>query len=166
MSGQMDPWDRSLYELLTESGGDSALDLEQLASASGLSVTVLEALDRLGILVPERAGPTRLYNRQDAEALRAGKMLLEKGVPLDELLSLAGQVDEAMRPIATRAVEVFARFIRDSVEFAAGSDTEATERLVEAYHTMMNATGELVAGHFRRILLQTARDTLEKSVTR
>lgn len=165
VSSQMDPWDRSLYELLTESGSDSSLDLEELASASGLSVTVLEALDRLGILVPERSGPDRLYSHRDADALRAGKMLLEKGVPLDELLSLAGQVDEAMRPIAARAVEVFARFIRDSVEFTAGSEAEASERLVEAYHTMMNATGELVAGHFRRILLRTARDTLEKSIT-
>ena len=161
----MDPWDRSLYELLTESGSDSSLDLEQLASASGLSVTVLEALDRLGILVPERSGPDRLYNSRDADALRAGKTLLEKGVPLDELLSLAAQADQAMRPIAARAVDVFARFIRDSVEFTSGSENEATERLVEAYHTMMNATGELVAGHFRRILLQTARDTLEKSIT-
>ena len=161
----MDPWDRSLYELLTESGSDSSLDLEQLASRSGLSVTVLEALDRLGILVPEQTEPTRLYHRQDAEALLAGKALLEKGVPLDELLSLAGQVDQAMRPIASRAVEVFARFVRDSVEFTAGSETEATERMVEAYHTMMNATAELVAGHFRRILLQSARHTLEKSIT-
>ena len=75
-------------------------------------------------------------------------------------------MDEAMRPIAARAVDVFARFVRDSVEFAAGSETEASERLVEAYQTMMNATGELVAGHFRRILLQTARDTLEDSITR
>ncbi len=160
----MDPWDRSLYELLTDSGSDLSLELEQLASASGLSVTVLEALERLGILIPERSGPTRLYNRRDADGLRAGKMLLERGVPLDELLSLAGQLDEAMRPIAARAVDVFARFVRDSVEFTAGSDVEATERLVEAYQTMMDATAELVAGHFRRILLQTARNTLEESI--
>ena len=161
MADRMDPWDRSLYDLLTESGSDSALDLEELSSASGLPVTVLDALDRLGLLIPQRSTPARLYNSRDADALRAGKALLEKGVPLDELLTLAGEMDEAMRPIAARAVDVFARFVRDSVEFTAGS-----ERLVEAYQTMMNATGELVAGHFRRILLQTARDTLEDSVTR
>ena len=160
----MDPWDRSLYELLTDSGSESSLDLAQLAEASELSVTVLEALERLGILIPERSAPTALYNRQDADALQAGKMLLERGVPLDELLSLAGQLDEAMRPIAARAVDVFAQFVRDSVEFTAGSEVEATEQLVEAYQTMMSATGELVAGHFRRILLQTARDTLEESI--
>lgn len=161
----MDPWDRSLYELLIESGSKSPLDLAQLASASGLSVTVLEALDRLGILIPERSVPTPLYNSKDADALRAGKMLLEKGVPLDELLSLAEEMDEAMRPIAARAVDVFARFVRDSVEFTADSEIEASQRLVEAYQAMMSATGELVAGHFRRILLQTARDTLEKSIS-
>lgn len=166
MADLMDPWDRSLYDLLTESGSDSELDLEELSSASGLPVTVLEALDRLGILIPQRCSPARLYNSRDADALRAGRALLEKGVPLDELLTLAGEMDEAMRPVAARAVDVFARFVRDSVEFTAGSEAEASERLVEAYRTMMNATGELVAGHFRRILLQTARDTLEDSVTR
>lgn len=159
----MDPWDRSLYELLTGTGNDSPLDRAQLAVASGLSVPVLEALERLGILIPERSGPVASYHPKDADALRAGKALLERGVPLDELLSLAGEMDEAMRPIAARAVEVFARFVRDSVEFTAESETEASERLVEAYQIMMTATGELVAGHFRRILLQTARDTLEKT---
>jgi DNA-binding transcriptional MerR regulator len=161
----MDPWDRSLYELLAETGSDSSLDLEQLAGASGMPVAILEALERLGILIPEHSGPTPLYHPKDADALRAGKTLLEKGVPLDELLSLAGQMDEAMRPIAAQAVEVFARFVRDSVEFTAASEVEASERLVEAYQTMMTATGELVAGHFRRILLQTARDTLENTFT-
>ncbi len=164
MSGQLDPWDRSIYEALVQGESGSALDLEQLSAASGLSVIVLEALDRLGILIPEHAHPIRLYNAKDADVLRSGRTLLEEGVPLDELLELAGQVDQVMRPIAVRAVEVFVRFVRDSVEFTADSEDEASERLVDAYQTMMNATGELVAGHFRRILLQTARSTLEQSI--
>ena len=165
MSGRLDPWDRAIYEALQEGGGGSeTLDLEGLSAASGLPVTVLEALERLGILIPERTSPTRLYSREDATALRAGKMLLERGVPLDELMALATQMDEAMRPVAERTVEVFVRFVRDSVEFTAGSDHEASERLVEAYQTMMSAAGDLVAGHFRRVLLQTARAALEKPI--
>ena len=164
MSGQLDPWDRSIYEALVQGESGSSIELEQLSAASGLSVIVLEALDRLGILIPERTHPIRLYNAKDADALRAGRTLLEEGVPLDELLELAGQVDQVMRPIAVRAVEVFVLFVRDSVEFTADSEDEASERLVDAYQTMMNATGELVAGHFRRILLQTARSTLEQSI--
>lgn len=164
MSGQLDPWDRSLYEALLESGSGSVLDLEQLSEASGLPVAVLEALERLGILIPERTVPDPVYHGGDAEALRAGKALLEKGIPLDELLSLAAEMDEAMRPIAARAVEVFARFVRDSVEFTAGSDAEASDRLVEAYRTMMDSTARLVAGHFRRVLLQNARTVLEDSI--
>lgn len=164
MPGKLDPWDRSLYEALREGESESSLDVEQLSAASGLPVTVLEALERLGILIPERLSPTRLYNGKDADALRAGRTLLEKGVPLDELLDLAGQMDEAMRPIATRVVDVFVRFVRDSVEFTADSEIEAAQRLVEAYQTMLSATEELVAGHFRRILLQTARATLEESI--
>lgn len=138
------------------------LDAEGLSEASGLPVTVLEALERLGILIPERSSPTKLYSRDDATALAAGKLLLERGVPLDELMALATQMDEAMRPVAERTVEVFVRFVRDSVEFTAGSDHEASERLVEAYQTMLSAAGDLVAGHFRRMLQQTARAALEK----
>ena len=96
--------------------------------------------------------------------MRAGRTLLEEGVPLDELLALAKQMDEAMRPIAARTVEIFVRFVRDSVEFTAGSESEASERLVEAYRTMSGAAGLLVAGHFRRVLLQTARAALEKPI--
>ncbi|MDE0131488.1 MAG: hypothetical protein OXM62_07570 [bacterium] len=163
MSGRLDPWDRAIHEALLEGGaGSGMLDLEALSAASGLPVTVLEALERLGILIPESVSPTRLYSGEDATALRAGKLLLERGVPLDELMALATQMDEAMRPVAERTVEVFVRFVRDSVEFTAGSDQEASERLVEAYQTMMGAAGELVAGHFRRMLLQTARAALEK----
>lgn len=165
MSGRLDPWDRAIYEALRKSGGGSeTLDAEGLSSASGLPVTVLEALERLGILIPERTAPTKRYSSEDAAALRAGKMLLERGVPLDELMALATQMDEAMRPVAERTVEVFVRFVRDSVEFTAGSDHEASERLVEAYQTMMSAAGELVAGHFRRVLLQTARAAVEKPI--
>lgn len=138
------------------------MDAGELSEASGLPVTVLEALERLGILMPERSFPTKLYSPDDATALAAGKLLLERGVPLDELMALATQMDEAMRPVAERTVEVFVRFVRDSVEFTAGSDREASERLVEAYQTMMSAAGDLVAGHFRRMLLQTARAALEK----
>ena len=165
MSGRLDPWDRAIYQALQEGGSRSgALDLEELSAASGVPVTVLEALERLGILIPESVSPTRLYSSGDAAALRAGKSLLEGGVPLDELMALATQMDEAMRPVAERTVEVFARFVRDSVEFTAGSGHEASERLVEAYQTMMNAAGDLVAGHFRRMLLQTARAALEKPI--
>lgn len=161
--GRLDPWDRAVYEALHQSGsGSGTLDLEGLSEASGLPVTVLEALERLGILVPESSCPTSRYSARDAAALQAGKMLLENGVPLDELMALAAQMDEAMRPVAERTVEVFARFVRDSVEFNAESESEASERLVEAYRTMMGAAGELVEGHFRRLLLQAARAALEK----
>lgn len=164
MSDQLDPWDRSLYEALLAGGSQSSLDIRGLAETSGLSPSVLEALERLGFLIPSRIDPEPRYDAADAQALAAGKMLLERGVPLDELLSMAQQMDQAMRPIAERAVEVFARFVRDSVEFTAGSESEASEQLLEAYRTMLDASGQLVAGHFRRILLQTARAVLEESI--
>jgi hypothetical protein len=69
-------------------------------------------------------------------------------------------MDLAMRPVAERAVEVFARFVRDSVEANAGSETDAAERLVDAFRSMLPATGDLVAHHFRELLIADARRRL------
>ena len=165
MSGQLDPWDRSLYETLVRSDGEPLVDIEKLSEASGLSVALLQALERLGFLIPQQTDPHSRYDPADAQALKAGMVLLQSGVPLDELLSMAQQMDAAMRPIAARAVEVFARFVRDSVEYTAQSDADASEQIVDAYRTMLEATGELVAGHFRTVLLLAARATLEDTIS-
>jgi hypothetical protein len=69
-------------------------------------------------------------------------------------------MNDAMQPIATRAVELFANFVRDSVEATAGSEDDAARRLVAAFTTMLPATGRLVEHHFRRLLLADAKRRL------
>jgi hypothetical protein len=85
---------------------------------------------------------------------------VEAGLPLAELLELARSMNDAMQPVADRAVEVFAEFVRDSVEANAGSEEDAARRLVEAFTTMLPATGRLVDHHFRRLLIAGARARL------
>lgn len=155
---RLDPWDRALLDALdTPDDEGTLLTLHELAEHSGMSLPLLQALAREGLLVPRADEPQPLYAPSDAEALTAGMTLVGEGLPLAELLNLARSMDHAMRPIATEAVDVFSRFVRDSVEANAGSDGAAAQRLVEAFRTMLPATGRLVDHHFRRLLVAEAR---------
>lgn len=154
-TSDLDPWDRALLDALD---GPTALQtLDELAASSGISKPLLEALVRGGLLLPRAEDR---FDPGDAEAIRAGLSLVEAGLPLAELMQLAKAMDEAMRPIATRAVDVFAAYVRDSVEATSRSDGDAAERLVEAFRTMLPATSRLVGHHFRGLLLDDARRRL------
>jgi hypothetical protein len=157
---RLDPWDEALLAALESAEGETLLSLSELAEVADLSPTLLEVVVREGFLTPRRGGAEPMFDLADVEPLRAGLALVEAGLPLGELLDLARQTDAAMRPVAEEAVEVFARFVRDSVEANAGSEEEAAARLVEAFRAMLPATGRLVDHHFRRLLLDGARHRL------
>lgn len=150
----LDPWDRALLDALESP--DELSTLDELAAQADVSLPLLEALARGGLLIPKASDPDR-YDPGEADAVSAGLQLVEAGLPLAELMNLARQMDEAMRPIAAQAVEVFATFVRDSVEATAESDVDAAARLVEAFRTMLPATSRLVGHHFRGLLLAQAR---------
>lgn len=165
MNETLDPWDRALLDALERPLADDEataepLTLEQLAERTGISSVLLEMLAREGLLRARRQDPEPRYDPADAEAVAAGFELLEAGLPLAELLDLARRTDEAMRPIAAQAVEVFARFVRDSVEATAESEEEAARRLVAAFRRMLPATGRLVGHHFRTLLVTEAHRRL------
>lgn len=157
---RLDPWDEALLAALDHSTSGHLLTLDELAKAADLSPTLLEVIVREGFLTPRQNGETPRFDPADIEPIKAGLALVEAGLPLGELLDLARRTDAAMRPVAEEAVEVFARFVRDSVEASAGSEEEAAERLVEAFRAMLPATGRLVDHHFRRLLLEGARRRL------
>ena len=150
----LDPWDRALLDALD---GQGSLTIDELAEATGIPVALLDALVRQGLVSP---APDGRFAAGDVETISAGMRLVEAGLPLDELLELARRTDEAMRPIAAMAVEVFSRFVRDSVEATASDETEASRRLVAALQSMLPATDRLVGGYFRRLLEAEARDRL------
>lgn len=155
----LDPWDRALLEALDGDDATHLETLEELAASSGIPTALLEALVRGELLIPRETAPDR-FDPADAEAIGAGLSLVDAGLPLAELFDLARAMDEAMKPIAARAVDVFSTYVRDSVEASAGSDEDAAARLVEAFRTMLPATGRLVGHHFRGLLLADARRRL------
>jgi DNA-binding transcriptional MerR regulator len=144
---------------------DAPFDLSTLAAEVGGSVTLLEAVQRAGLLLPHHVddeGVAR-YSAADADAVRAGLSLLDSGLPLAELLALAAPTDAAVRDIAEKAVDAFLRFVRDPVLGTLDDGQEAGARLVAAYERMLPATERLVSHHLRRRLILAALARLDSS---
>lgn len=170
LSGELDAGDEALAAALEdpaeageadEHGPAPLLTPEELATRTGVSPALLEAMEREGLLTPRRRDGEPRYTTGDAEAVCAGLELLDAGVPLGELLDLARRYDQAMRAIADDAVELFARFVRDPIQGSAASEQEASARLVTAFRRMLPATSTVVAHHFRRLLIEHAQARFE-----
>lgn len=156
----LDPWDRALLEALHPA--TDLVTLDELAVRTKIPPTLLEVVVREGFLKPVSSVPEPLFDPGDVEPIKAGLSLVEAGLPLGELLDLARKMDAAMQPVVDQAIDLFVRFIRDSVEANAGSDKEAARRLVEAFSAMLPATGRIVDHHFRSLVLEGARQRLEQ----
>ena len=158
------PADAALAAAVTPRADDTEapFDLESLSAKVGSSVTLLESVARAGLLLPHHvdADGVARYSAADAEAVRAGLALLDAGLPLAELLALAGPTDAAVADIAERAVDAFLRFVRDPVLGTTVDEDEAAQRLVAAYEHMLPATERLVAHHLRRRLILAAMQRL------
>lgn len=153
-----------------ETRREEALDRSELEARTGVPGALLDVLEREGLLVPRQAGGAgvspaehgeRPYTDADVAAVQAGLALLEAGVPLSELLALAREHDQAMRAVAERAVDLFARYVRDPARRSAESDVESAERVVGALHAMLPATAAVVTHHFRRRLLAAAWERID-----
>lgn len=158
---------RALVKPLPDEGEGNLVTLAELAEVSGTSLTVLEALVRERLLLPREPGdpqnperrPPR-YASDDASVVEAGMALLQAGLPLAELLDLARRADEALLGLAEHAVDTFLHYVRDPVRGSATDPAAAADQLVTAFQTMLPATGQLVGGHFRRLVIAAARQRL------
>lgn len=165
VEGELDRADEALVEALVasvpEPGNEMALlTRDELARETGVPPTLLAAIEREGLLAPRAAKDEPLYTKDDVAAVRAGLELLGAGLPLSELLALARGHDQAMRQTAEQAVDLFLRFVRDPIRGSVDDEAEAARRLVGAFRNMLDSTTELVAHHFRRVLLDAAEARL------
>lgn len=150
----LEPADAALARALREDAG-ALVPLEELAQRSELSLPLLEALAREGLL-PERADG--LFSEQDLGPVRSGLALLEAGLPLDELLGLAREADAALAHIAGDAVELFLGFVRDPVRGTAEDADQAAADLVERFEAMLPEAERLVGARFGQLVLRAARE--------
>lgn len=138
------------------------VDLDGLSSKSGVSSTVLAMLVREGWITEHQTDSGSRYDLDELGAVTAGMRLIETGLPMAELLDLARRMDTAMDPLASLAVDVFARFVRDSVEAGSGSPDEAAAQLTTAIDEMLPVTADLVGQHFRRLVIKHATRRLDQ----
>jgi DNA-binding transcriptional MerR regulator len=164
LSGEVDASEQALAAALGGPlPGEAAerLSREDLAERTGLSPTLLDVVEREGLLVPRSDDADTPYTAADVDAVRAGMALLEAGVPLSELLALAREHDEAMRELAERAVDLFARYVVDPIRGTTESEDEAAARMVDALQSMLPAASAVVAHHIGRRLVAAARARIE-----
>lgn len=138
-----------------------ALGLDDFASASGVPASLIQAVEREGIRIGREVDGRMQYTAGDIELVRTALRLLEFGLPLGELLTLARDADDALRGLAERAVELFDRHVRRPIRDTASDTDAASARMVEAFQELLPAVTTLVSHHFRRVLLESAEERIE-----
>jgi DNA-binding transcriptional MerR regulator len=164
LAGELDASDVPLAAAVVgaQSGDAALLTLDDLAARVGVPASLLQAIVREGLVVSQHRDGVDGFTEADAEVLRAGLRLLEAGFPLPDLLALARRHHEATRAVAGDAVEMFDAHVRRPLQHDDSlTDDERSERLVDAFRTLLPTVTTLVANHFRSVLLEVAQEHLE-----
>jgi DNA-binding transcriptional MerR regulator len=161
LSGELEPADEPLAAAVAGADPGERVDGEELARRSGVPFPLIEALAREGLLIPRASGGEAGYTADDVRIVSAGLRLLQAGLPLPGLLELARKHHLAVRAVAEEAVELFDASVRRPLRDSDLPETEKAERLVEAFRSVLPAVSEVVAHHFRRVLLLVAQEHLE-----
>jgi DNA-binding transcriptional MerR regulator len=156
--------DADLAAAVAAARGDAVeeelLGLDEFAQQSGVPASLIQAVEREGIRFGIEVDGVERYTTADIDMVRGALRLLEFGLPLGELLALARDTNEAMTALAARAVELFDEHVRKPIRDTAASEEAAAAQLVEAFDTLLPAVTNLVASHFRRVLLGVAEEHL------
>lgn len=165
LAGDLAGADVALAAAVAEARGEAEderlLTLEEFAQRSGVPASLIQAVAREGIRFGISVDGGSRYTAGDIEVVRGALRLLEFGLPLADLLSLARDANAAMTELAERAVELFDAHVRKPIRDTAGSEEQAAAQLVEAFDTLLPAVTSIVANHFRRVLLAAAETRLE-----
>jgi DNA-binding transcriptional MerR regulator len=144
----------SLLDALAEAEGQRSYTRSELSSTSGVPEFLLGAAEEAGLLEPLEVEGELRYTEADLRSAEAGRLLLEAGLPLQELLDLARDHAAHTRQITETAIELFDRFVREGRDRGSEPTSEA---VTEAFRTLLPAATTLVALHFQRTLIRGAR---------
>lgn len=166
VDGDLDVADADLAAAVVAARGgaedDETLTLEVFSARSGVPASLIQAVEREGIRLGHIIDGDVRYTATDIEVVRTALRLLESGLPLNDLLTLARDADAAMRELAERAVALFDEHVRKPIRDTAADDDRAAEQMVEAFAQLLPAVTELVSHHFRRVLLEIAGQRLDR----
>jgi DNA-binding transcriptional MerR regulator len=145
---------------LGEADPGSTLGVDAFAEAAGVPASLIQAVEREGVRIGRSVDGETRYTVSDIEVVRTALRLLEFGLPLADLLTLAREADEAMRGLAERAVDLFDAHVRTPIRDTTGDDPAAEGQVVDAFRELLPAVTTLVSHHFRRVLLETAEERI------
>jgi DNA-binding transcriptional MerR regulator len=145
-----------LAAIQRKSLGRRALSRDELAAESGVPVALIGAAESAGLVEPVRVDGEPSFNEADVGLMRAGRILLEAGLPLQELLGVASGHARNVEGVCDAAIDLFDDHIRKA-EHTAG-DSEAVTRVFEQ---LLPEVTRLVALHFQRTLVHRALNRLQ-----
>jgi DNA-binding transcriptional MerR regulator len=152
---------RALRAALEEGRSEAVYEPREFARALGIPYPLLASLEQSGLLVPQAGNEgDRRYTQSDLEVTGGALKLLEKGVPLHDLLALALEHDRATLAFVDRAIDLFDDHIRKR---KGDGKEESAEKVAEAYRELLPVVTGLVAHHFQRTLVRRALERLERS---
>lgn len=109
----------------------------------------IDATELVGIIEPidgDVALPERRYRVRKPRAFRAGRELVEAGVPLDVAIAQSGEIAKGVQPIAHNLVMLVAdRLLLDAESALAGNDSEHQAAIVGVAQSLRPLAGGVVA---------------------
>ena len=139
-----------LAALLEETVGGRTLSREAFAAESGMPEVMILAAERAGLFEPVVVDGESRFVEADLGMARAGLMLLEAGIPLQQLLELSTRHAQNVQSACDAAIDLFDDSIRKR-----GADDESVSRI---FRDLLPQVTRLVALHFQRTLVTRALD--------
>jgi DNA-binding transcriptional MerR regulator len=159
LDGSSDPTDRDLASAVAAARApleEPALSLDEMATRCRIPIPLLQAFMRNGVDLGRRVDGELCFTQADVAMVELGLRLLTIGLPLPDLLALAKAHTEGTRVTAERAVRLFDEHVRAPLRASGASERDVDERLVAVFDDALAAITELVAIHFRQVLLGVA----------
>lgn len=144
-------------------GDDDTVGLTrtELAAAARVPEPIVDAVVAEGLVSPRTIDGAERFDPADADLLRNGLRLLEFGIPMRDLLALAREHNAMTHTIAEQAIELFDASVRQPLRDSDKPDDAKATELVDAFRVLLPTVSDLVANHFRRVLLELAQARLD-----
>ena len=145
-----------LKALVDQTVGLRTLSMPELSESSGVPEPLIEVAVAAGLLDSIGSEEEPRFSEDSIPMLSAAASLLQAGIPLELLTSLAVEHAHNVTVVVDGAIDLF----RDHVRPTQGDDAED---LTEMFQVMLAQATRLVAQHFQQTLVARALERLRDS---
>jgi DNA-binding transcriptional MerR regulator len=131
---------------------DETLTLQDLADRTRVPLAVLRSLEASGVIRSRQGSGGPYYTAADVRAVKMLLNLIGVGLPMEEFMRLARLQIATMQEVATGAVELYAKYVREPLRSAGLDRDEEEQRAEAAFDLLVQAATSLVDYSFERML--------------